>query len=59
MRGEEERDHAIADVPADQSSRVDDALVGGTSQAPSERDLGAPHAVTGCPQPVCTSSVRR
>ena len=37
--GEEERDDAVADVPADQAARVDHALVGGANQAPPQREV--------------------
>ena len=37
--GEEERDDAVADVPADKAARVDDALVGRADQPAAEREV--------------------
>ena len=45
--GEEEGDHAVADVPTDEAARVDDALIGGAREAPPEREVAGRRQATG------------
>ena len=45
--GEEEGDHAVADVPTDEAARVDDALIGGAREAAPEREVAGRRQATG------------